>query len=72
MPYLFAGQYGPAALLDTNGLPQPNLTVTVYLADGITKATLWTDRTKATTAANPTVTDTYGNLVFYADPAETT
>lgn len=68
MGYVYAGQYGPEAIVNNGGIPQPNLTVTVYKADGVTLATLYTDRTKTTTAANPTATDSLGNLTVYADP----
>ena len=68
MGYVYAGQYGPEALISAAGLPQAALTVTVYKADGVTLATLYTDRTKTTTAANPVSTDTNGNLTFFADP----
>lgn len=64
----YAGQYGPEALLFTNGAPVLDATVTVYQEDGTTLATLYTSHTKGATTANPTTTDSYGNLTFYADP----
>lgn len=42
--------------------------VTVLIHGTITHAPLFTDRTKATPVANPTATDSVGNLTFYADP----
>lgn len=68
MAYTYAGQFGPDAIVTISGAPQPAAEVTVYNSDGITAATLYTDRTKATTAANPVVTDSAGNLLFYAEP----
>lgn len=69
MAYLLAGRYGPAAILDDQGKPQPALTVTVYQADGTTAAVLYTDRTKATTTSNVITTDAHGDLSFFANPA---
>lgn len=45
-----------------------NGAVTVLLHGTNTPAVLYTDRTKGTTTANPTVTDVLGNLELYADP----
>lgn len=51
-----------------SGRPAAGATVTVYQHGTTTPATLYTDRTKATTATNPVTTDASGNLVFWADP----
>ena len=66
----FAGRYDEPLfrLAGTNVLMATNVTVRVYEADGTTEATLYTDRTKATTADNPTGVDSAGNLEFFADP----
>ena len=74
MSYVFdyAAQYGALPILNTSGIPQPGVTVTVYLAGTQTLATLYTDRTKATQAGNPTATDNEGNLTFFADPGQYT
>jgi hypothetical protein len=66
--YTYAGQYGPDVVVNSAGAPQVEAQVTVYLTDGTTKATLYTDRTKVTTTANPVVTDALGNLTFWAEP----
>lgn len=42
----------------------------MYGRGSTTLATLYTSRTKATAAANPFVTDSAGNGVFFADPGE--
>lgn len=68
--FLYAGQYGPFALCNDTGTPQPNLPVTVYLSDGVTAATLYTDRTKALTTSNSIATDAHGNVLFFADPGQ--
>lgn len=65
---LNAGQYGPEAVLGQTGTPYTGGPITVYDSDGTTAATLYTDHTKATTAANPLNTDSYGNLTFFAAP----
>jgi hypothetical protein len=68
MAYTLAGQYGPDTVVSLTGAPQPGAEVTVYTSDGSTLAVLYTDRSKNTTAGNPVVTDSNGNLVFYTDP----
>lgn len=70
MSFTYAGQYGPVALCNDGGVPQPNLPVTVYQSDGVTAATLYTDRTKATTTSNNIATDAKGDLEFFADPGQ--
>lgn len=45
-------------------------TAEVYKTDGATLATLYTDRTKSVTQANPVSPDGNGNLEFFADPGE--
>lgn len=67
MPFAYAGYYADS-ITNPSGVPLGGLAITVYVADTLTVATLYTDRTKFTTAANPTATDALGNLLFYADP----
>lgn len=67
MSYTYAGQYGPEALIDVNGTPLVSQSVQVNVAGG-GAATIYTSRTKGSTAANPTTADAYGNLTVYADP----
>ena len=69
MSFVYAGQWGPDSLTTPGGFPLDNFTVTINVHGG-GLATLYTDRTKATGAANPTTTDAKGNLVFYADPGD--
>lgn len=63
----FAGLYCDS-VTTPSGHTATGATVTVYVHGTSTVATLYADRTKGATAANPTVTDANGNLVFYADP----
>jgi hypothetical protein len=60
--------YGPNAILGSTGTPFASGSVEVYQSDGMTAATLYTDQTMGTGAANPTTCDSYGNLHFYAQP----
>lgn len=64
----FAGQFLDALLATPIAL-LPAQAVTVKKLDA-TNATLYTSRTKATTAANPATTDSSGNLSFFADPGQ--
>ena len=68
MAFPLAGLYGPQTVLGQNGTPFVNGSVQVYEADGSTAATLYTDQTMGTGAANPVTTDNFGNLSFYAQP----
>jgi hypothetical protein len=68
--YQYAGQYGPIEILSATGYPVKSSYVDVYKSDGVTLATLYTDRTKATTKSNPVLTDALGNLTVFADPGE--
>lgn len=68
MAFPLAGFYGPQTVLGSNGVPFVNGPVYVYLSDGITAATLYTDQTMGTGAANPITTDNFGNAWFYAQP----
>lgn len=67
MTFPFAGLYSDNLVTSTGQL-SPNMAVTIYQHGTLTLATLYTDRTKATPVANPTATDSRGNLAFYADP----
>jgi len=66
----FAGAYGAWALAAGSPLlPMQNEGVTVYETDGVTLATIYTDRTRATIiAGSEVVTDLNGTFGFYADP----
>jgi hypothetical protein len=69
MPYTFAGLWAGDAFVDTNsGVPLRATQFSVLLQDGVTLATLYTDRTKQSAAPNPATTDNNGNGAFYADP----
>lgn len=68
MSFSFAGQYGAEQVITPSGVPAADTLVNVYQHGTQTPVTLWTDRTKATVAANPVSTDQYGNLLFYTDP----
>lgn len=68
MAYRFAGQWSDSMENTLSGVPYRSTQFTVFQSDGVTAATLYTDRTKALTAANPATTDIYGNAVIYADP----
>ena len=68
MAFALAGLYGPEAILGVTGTPATSTPVTVYIHGTTTVASLYTDQTKGTAAANPVDTDSYGNLVFYAVP----
>lgn len=71
MAFTNAGRYGPEPVLDqVTGFPIYNCVVTVYLRGTTTLATLYTDRTKTTTVANPTAASSIGNLNFFANPGE--
>ncbi len=69
MGFAYAGFYGPEAILDQTSKVVYGLSVTVYESNGTTVASLYTDETMATAAANPTTTDSLGNLLFFALPA---
>jgi hypothetical protein len=65
--YTKAGQYGPVEILKAGGTLHTSAPVRIQTTSGAL-ATLYTDDTKSTTAANPLNTDSLGNLTFYADP----
>lgn len=69
MPYDFAGLFSDE-VLDTNGKAARSKVVSVYEDDGTTLATLWSDRAKTVSLAQPISTSTRGNLRFYTDPGE--
>lgn len=68
MPYQFAGFWGPEVFEDSQRRLLKNHNFSVYLPGTNTLANLYTDRTKASPAANPTTTDSFGNGSFFADP----
>lgn len=65
----YAGQYGPEGYETSNGRPARNTSVTVVNTDG-TIATLYNSKSKQDVGANPTSTDEFGNLTFFAEPGE--
>ena len=68
MSWTHAGQYGPVSASNALGSPLEGVAFTVYNKGTTTKASLYTDRTMGTAAANPGVTDADGNLTFWAAP----
>jgi len=66
----YAGTYGPEPAFTTFGQALENTSFAVTIPTSGATATLYTDRTKATTAPNPTATDALGNIVFFADPGQ--
>lgn len=68
--YNFAGQWGPQPITNAAGVPLKNLSVTIFEHGTDTMATLYTDRTKDSTTANPFETDSIGNLTFFVDPGQ--
>jgi hypothetical protein len=65
-----AGQYGPEGYWQVGPpvAPAVGVTVTVKNAGTNVNASLYTDSSKGQAAANPTSTDSDGNLVFWTDP----
>lgn len=57
----------PAGLFGPTRLGEPGTAVWVYQPGTTNLATLYSDTTETTQAANPTVLDSFGNLAFYAD-----
>lgn len=71
MAYTYAGQWGSEAIIkagSSGGASILPLTQVYVRNIDLSLADLWTDRTKTVAAANPALTDTDGNLTFYADP----
>lgn len=64
----YAGQYGPNGVEYPDGTHAVNRPVAVYLPDGVTLATLYTDKNRTAVAANPTSTDNLANLTFWVNP----
>jgi len=67
MATTLAGLYGPEGFELPDGRPARNVSATVLNSDG-SVASLFTDKTKTEFASNPTATDEYGNLAFFAEP----
>jgi hypothetical protein len=63
------GFWGGQPAQDDFGNAFKNAAVTVYIAGTNTHATLYTDDTGGSTAANPITSDEHGNLQFFADVA---
>lgn len=70
MTATYAGRWGPESFIGISGAPKRLLPVTVYARGTTNLATLYTDRTKNFTTANPTSTDSRGNLSIFAEPGE--
>lgn len=73
MAFKYAGQYTEAIQATAASgfvVNLPSLPVNVYQVGTTTAVTLYTSRTKGTTASNPVSTDAKGNLTFYADPGQ--
>ena len=70
MAYTFAGEYGGQQITNTSGVPLAGASVSVYPHGSSALASLYTDRTMATAAANPVTTDGEGNLTFFAAPGQ--
>lgn len=70
MPYTYAGRWGPETFWDEDENLLTDEAFYVYLRGTTTLATLYTDRTKTTSAVNPDTTDENGNGSFFADPGE--
>lgn len=67
---MFAGQYGPEVMLGEDLRPAANQSAHVRLPGSATAAVLYADREKAVMIANPTATDSLGQLTFLADPGQ--
>lgn len=67
---LYANQWGPEALIYSTGGRIALTAVSVLKASDHSLAALYTDKTKAIEAENPTMTDSLGNLRFWANPDE--
>lgn len=64
-----AGYWGPEAILySTNGDPARLVPMEVREIVTGNLATLYADADRVSTVANPTKTDSFGNLAFYVDP----
>lgn len=68
MSWNLAGLYADVVVNPTTGGVVRSTPVNVYLPGTTTSATLYTASDKITTGTNPKSTDTFGNLVFFADP----
>lgn len=66
-----AGHYGSEALIDaTTGDPIISGSYLVYMPDGVTLATIFTDTNRSNTQAQPLTTSSDGNASFYAEPLD--
>lgn len=64
---VFAGVYGPQAVIDEEGNAYMGVAIPVYLSGTLTPATIYSNFERDAIVANPVVVAD-GNLVFYADP----
>jgi hypothetical protein len=62
--------YGPESIRYPSGRPAAGEPIDVTLPNSNVKATLYTDATGMQAASNPVVTDSLGNLSFYAEDGE--
>ncbi|HEY3924359.1 MAG TPA: hypothetical protein VGL75_07340 [Acidothermaceae bacterium] len=69
MTFQFAGLY-TKGITYKSGPAAPGVAVTIKPHGSGSLATIYTDRTKATTTSNPVATDSNGNLSFFADPGQ--
>lgn len=71
MAYAYAGRLNPEAVINAVGNVQLGTAVLVNLAGTGTAATLYTDRTKASTTPNPFLTTAQGNYpAVFLDPGD--
>ncbi len=61
-----AGRYGPDNFIDPNGKPVKNTPFEVR-QNGVL-STLYSDVARSSTVSNPGMSDTLGNIMFYAEP----
>lgn len=65
---VYAGRYGPEGLEYPNGSHAIGRPVRVLSEDGLTTTSLYADRSRVGTLPNPLVTDSLGNISFFAEP----
>jgi len=68
MVFPHAGQYGPDGLANRNGRPLLATPFEVHPRGDEGLATLYSDRDRSDTVANPSATDSAGNVTVFAEP----